>query len=77
MRLEFVWVHENARNKGIGTQLLKYIDEYAISKGCEAVQVSTMEFQGKEFYGKMGYKQIGLIPKWFCDKDEIFFLKKL
>ncbi len=35
-----------------------------------------MEFQGPSFYEKMGYENIGVIPKWFCDKDEIFFVKK-
>ncbi|AIK96635.1 GNAT family N-acetyltransferase [Candidatus Odyssella acanthamoebae] len=77
LRLEFVWVHEDYRGLGLGAQLLSYIDKYAVSKGCCFIQVSTFEFQGKGFYKKMGYQEIGTIPKWFCDKDEIFFLKKL
>lgn len=77
LRLEFVWVREDYRGIGLGTQLFNYIDKYAISKGCCFIQVSTFEFQGKEFYKKIGYQEIGSIPKWFCGKDEIFFLKKL
>ena len=77
LRLEFVWVREDYRGIGLGTQLFSYIDEYAISKKCCFIQVSTFEFQGKGFYKKMGYQEIGTIPKWFCGKDEIFFLKEL
>jgi hypothetical protein len=36
-----------------------------------------MEFQAPSFYKKMGYEQIGTIPQWFCDRDEIFFVKDL
>lgn len=77
IRLEFVWVHEQYRKQGLGTKLFKHIEEFAVSKNCHSIQVSTMDFQGVEFYKKIGYKKIGTIPKWFCDKDEIFFLKEL
>ena len=75
MRLEFVWVKENLRNQGLGTQLFKCIDEYAKINKCKYIQASTMDFQGPSFYEKMGYKSVGTIPKWFCGRDEIFFLK--
>jgi GNAT superfamily N-acetyltransferase len=75
MRLELVWVHEDYRNCGIGTKLFKKIEEYALSKKCEFIQVSTMEFQGNGFYQKMGYCLIATVPKWFCDRDELFFIK--
>lgn len=77
LRLEFVWVKEENRYYGIGTCLFKRLEEYALSKNCNIIQVSTMEFQGTVFYQKMGYELIATIPKWFCDRDELFIIKKL
>lgn len=77
VRLEFAWVREDSRKQGIGTKLFKRIDEYALSNNCRYIQASTMEFQGPSFFEKMGYKPLGSIPKWFCDQDEIFFLKEV
>jgi ribosomal protein S18 acetylase RimI-like enzyme len=77
MRLEFVWVHKEHRKKGIGSKMLFYIEKYATLKQCKFLQVSTLEFQAVGFYQKMGYTQIGIIPQWFCAKDEVFFLKQL
>jgi len=77
LRIEFFWVKEESRGCGLGKELLTQLSEYAISHHCKKIQVSTMEFQGPTFYEKMGFERIGLIPKWFCDKDEIFLQKKL
>ena len=77
MRLELVWVHEEYRGQGLGYKILKYAEQYAHSKKCKIIQVSTGKWQGEGFYRKMGYTVIGVIPLWFCDQDEIFFIKKL
>lgn len=77
IRLEYVWVREDFRNKGVGTKLFQRLDGYAAMNQCKRIQVSTMEFQGPSFYEKMGYKRIGTIPKWFCDRDEIFYMKEV
>jgi ribosomal protein S18 acetylase RimI-like enzyme len=57
IRLEFVWVEKKYRKQSLGTKLLDYIQKYAIEKNCIFIQVSSMEFQGIEFYKKMGFKQ--------------------
>jgi GNAT superfamily N-acetyltransferase len=77
MRLELVWVKEEYRKKGLGAKLFKAVDNYACAKDCKYIQVSTMDFQGQGFYEKVGYKCIGRIPKWFCDRDEIYLLREL
>jgi GNAT superfamily N-acetyltransferase len=77
IRLEFVWVKQEYRRQGIGKKLFEHIEQYALSKCCHSIQVSTMDFQAPSFYKKMGYECIGRIPKWFGNHDEIFFLKNL
>lgn len=74
-RLEHVWVHENYRSKGIGTKIIQSVEEYAKSHTCKVMQLSTMDFQGVEFYKKSGFEVIGEIPAWFCGKTEIFCVK--
>ena len=77
LRLEYFWVEKNHRNRGMGTLLIQKLEEYALNNNCKCIQLSTMEFQGTNFYKKMGYRLIGTIPKWFCDRDELFFIKEL
>ncbi|WP_010296961.1 GNAT family N-acetyltransferase [Candidatus Odyssella thessalonicensis] len=77
LRMEFVWVHTDYRKQGLGTTLLHHIDNYARSKGCSIIQVTTLEFQAKEFYKKNGYQEVGSIPQWFYGTTEIFLQKKL
>ena len=76
-RAEFVWVKEELRRQGLGKALFTKLKEYAISCGCNKLQVSTGDFQGPHFYEKIGFKRIGIAPKWFCDHDEIFMEKYL
>lgn len=76
-RAEFVWVIEKQRGQGIGTALFTKMQEHALSHKCNKLQVSTMDFQGPGFYEKLGFKCIGIAPKWFCDHDEIFMEKAL
>jgi len=77
MRLELVWVEEKYRKRGLASKLFQHIEKYAHTKQCNVIQVSTGKWQGEGFYRKMGYQVIGIIPKWFCNQDEIFFIKAL
>jgi ribosomal protein S18 acetylase RimI-like enzyme len=55
MHIDILWVDENFRKKGIGTQLLKAAEEEAIKRGCHSVHVDTMSWQAPVFYKKNGY----------------------
>lgn len=48
-------VIEEYRRKGIGTRMLKEVEEFAKSKGCEKAYLYTTNFQAPEFYKKCGY----------------------
>ena len=55
MHIDILWVDENFRKKGIGTQLLKAAEEEAIKRGCHSVHVDTMSWQAPVFYKKNGF----------------------
>ena len=51
-------VDKNCRANGIGTQLLKHIENYFKSIGCEFVQIDVFSYNenAKRFYYKNGYE---------------------
>ena len=62
MYVDVLWVHENHRNKGIGTKLLYEAEREAIRRGCSYVHLDTMSWQAPEFYKKHGYEVICVLP---------------
>ena len=43
------------RHKHIGTQLVKYVEEYYKDKNFQNINLTTYEFQALDFYKKCGY----------------------
>ena len=62
MYVDILWVHENHRHKGIGSKLLIEAEKEAIRRGCHHVHLDTMSWQAPEFYKKLGYEIIGILP---------------
>lgn len=44
MHIDILWVDENHRKQGLGTQLLKAAESEAINRGCHSVHVDTMSW---------------------------------
>ena len=66
MHIDILWVDENFRKKGIGSQLLEAAEEEARKRGCHSVHVDTMSWQAPDFYKQHGYKiisELNDIPK--------------
>ena len=62
MYVDILWVRENHRHKGIGSKLLIEAEKEAIRRGCHHVHLDTMSWQAPEFYKKLGYEIIGILP---------------
>ena len=60
--VDVLWVHEDHRRQGIGSELLHKAEQEAISRGCHHVHLDTMSWQAPDFYKKQGYKVIGILP---------------
>lgn len=55
LEVEFLWVEQDLRNRGIGNELLNRAETYAKEYGCKTAVVNTMSFQAKPFYEAHGY----------------------
>ena len=60
--VDILWVHEDHREQGIGSKLLREAEREAIRRGCHHVHVDTMSWQSPAFYQKHGYEVVGILP---------------
>jgi len=58
---DHVIIHENYRNKGLGKQLFEWIDSYAKSKNCTAVELNSYvaNAASHKFYYNEGFAIMG------------------
>jgi GNAT superfamily N-acetyltransferase len=68
LHIPLLFVFERYRGLGLGSKLLKSVEDRAREKGCYLAHLDTFEFQGKDFYLKNGYEIFGILddcPKGF------------
>ena len=75
MRIGALFVDERYRGKGIGSALLKQVEEEARRMGAGVARLDTFEFQALNFYLKHGYEIWGILED--CPKGhKRYYLKK-
>jgi GNAT superfamily N-acetyltransferase len=77
LRILVLWVHENWRRHGLGTQLLAAAEQEARARGCKQAIVETHSFQAPEFYPQRGYTACGLTDDYPVGYQYIAFQKRL
>ncbi len=77
LEIKVLWVKENYRKKGVGTEILKYAEKLAKEKGAEISMLDTFDFQAEKFYLKNGYEPIGEIKDFPKGHRRIYFSKRL
>ena len=74
--IDVLWVKDEYRKDGLGSKLLKEIENIAMKNGCNLIHLDTFDFQAKDFYLKHGYEVFGVLDE--CPKDhKRYYLKKL
>ncbi|WP_152393609.1 GNAT family N-acetyltransferase [Paenibacillus guangzhouensis] len=59
--IDALWVREDYRKKGLGSRLLREIENAVKAYGCHLIHVDTFDFQAKDFYVKHGYEIFGVL----------------
>ena len=77
MYVDILWVHEDHRQKGIGTKLLSEAEKEAIRRGCHHAHLDTMSWQAPEFYKKHGYEIVGILPDIPSGNQKYLLMKVL
>ena len=75
LEVEFLWVQEDQRLTGIGTELLRRAEEKGIELGCRRAFLNTFDFQAKPFYEKRGYEVV-YVQREYPEMGDRFFMEK-
>jgi GNAT superfamily N-acetyltransferase len=73
--LDLIWVKDDLRGHGYGSQLLKTAEEGARERGARHVYLDTFSFQAPEFYEIHGYRVFGELGD-FPEGHRRYFLAK-
>ncbi len=65
------------KNHGIGTKLIKKVEDYAHENGLNKIIASTIDFQAPAFYKKMGFQLFATVPEYAGEHACHFFIKRL
>ncbi|SPJ23773.1 GNAT family N-acetyltransferase [Palleronia abyssalis] len=65
------------RQAGLGSRLLRRIEDIARNKGKTGIWLDTYSFQAPDFYPRHGFTEIGRIEDYPPGQSRIFFQKRL
>ncbi len=77
LEVEFLYVGEAHRGKGLGSRLLKYAEDKAAADGLRRVLLNTYSYQAPGFYEKLGYQKLFEINPCFGQHRQFFYIKLL
>ena len=68
-QIRWVYVLPEHQRKGVGTSLIKYIENEAVKGRLKMLRILTSDsaYWAKNFYSKLGYKMISKIPRYWGD----------
>lgn len=75
--VELLWVAEDRRGQGLGTRLIKAIEDEARQLGFSKIVLDTFSFQAPEFYQRLGFEQVGTIDDFPEGHKYFVFVKRL
>ncbi|MBO4368233.1 MAG: GNAT family N-acetyltransferase [Clostridia bacterium] len=77
LEIHILWIDEQHRRQGLGSLLLRDIEQTAKEKGCRLSMLDTFSFQAKPFYEKHGYTLYGTVENWPKEHRHYYLAKRL
>lgn len=55
--VDHIYIDENLQGSGVGTQLFQFIEQYAVKKQCETIELNSYveNFRSHKFYMNLGF----------------------
>jgi uncharacterized membrane protein YphA (DoxX/SURF4 family) len=72
-----LWVHEFAKEHGVGKSLMLAVEAHALCKNCTQIVLSSHDFQAPDFYRKLGFIEQTRISGYPRGHSNIHFTKFL
>jgi ribosomal protein S18 acetylase RimI-like enzyme len=73
--LDYIWVKEEHRSKGMGKILHEEVVACAQVCGCKRILLSTLNLDAVHFYRKLGYKQLTVIED-YVDGFDLYYMAR-
>ena len=77
LEIEYLFVKEEFRGQGIGSQLLQQAESEAKKRNCRYAFVNTYQFQAPTFYQKQGYKEVFTLKDYPYTGQRHYYQKDL
>ena len=77
LEIEYLFVKEDLRGQGIGSQLLQQAESEAKKRNCRFAFVNTYQFQAPAFYQKYGYKEVFTMKDYPYTGQRHYYQKEL
>ena len=77
LEIEYLFVKEELRGQGIGSQLLQQAESEAKKRNCRLAFVNTYQFQAPDFYQKHGYQEVFTLKDYPCTGQRHYYQKEL
>ena len=75
--IEFLWVREEMRGQGYGSQLLQAAEQEARERGCSIIILGSYSFQAPGLYQQHGYDLVGRVENCPPNHTNYYFKKSL
>ena len=75
--LDFLWVEEKYRKKGLGSALIREAEKAARDRDCYAMILGTFDFQARPLYERHGYSLCGIIRDFPKGHENYAMMKRL
>src|SRR3990167_435149 len=70
-----LWMKETLRHQGYGTKLMQLAENHAKENHCNFIAVNTFDWEGLDFYKKLGF-HVEFERHGFCKDSVFYFLRK-
>ena len=77
LEIEYLYVSEDLRGQGIGSEILCRAEQEARERKCKYSFVDTYQFQAPEFYKKHGYTEVFALKEYPYTGERYYYTKDL